>query len=113
MKNLPFGLIATLLLLSFCQEKKDDSSGLSQEANLRINYYTVSCTGEMTGNCLLIQEDEKIGTDEWTYFYFEDGIEGFEFESGYIYDLLVNKSYNESPLADGSSVNYELVSNVV
>ncbi len=79
------------------------------EIKLRINSYTVACVGEMEGNCLLVQEGEKIGSEDWEYFYYIDSIVGFDYEPGYIYDLLVAKRDIPNPPADGSSYQYELV----
>ncbi len=79
------------------------------EIQLRVNSYTVDCVGEMEGTCLLIQEGENIGTEDWEYFYYVNSIEGFEYEPGYIYDLIVVKRNIPNPPADGSSYKYELV----
>ena len=76
---------------------------------LRVNSYTVECYGEMDGNCLLVQEGDKIGTEDWDYFYYEDSIVGFDYEPGYMYDLIVRKIRIEDPPQDGSSIRYELI----
>jgi|SRR5690606_30438872 len=85
------------------------ASGDFSEMQLRVNSYTVDCVGEMEGTCLLVQEGEDIGTEDWEYFYYVDSIEGFEYEPGYIYDLLVRKRNVPNPPADGSAYSYELV----
>ncbi|MGJ8685110.1 MAG: DUF4377 domain-containing protein [Nonlabens sp.] len=54
----------------------------------------------------LTQEGSQLDTDDWSYFY--DGIEGFTYEPGYIYDLSINKSPINNPLADQGSVKYRL-----
>lgn len=79
------------------------------EIHLRVNSYTVDCVGEMEGNCLLVQEGDNIGSEEWEYFYYEDSIIGFNYEPGYIYDLVVQKKEISNPPQDGSSYQYELV----
>lgn len=81
----------------------------NNQMDLRVNSYTVSCVGEMEGNCLLVQEGDKIGSDDWEYFYYEDDIVGFDYEPGFIYDLVVVKKNIENPPADASSFTYELV----
>ncbi len=81
----------------------------TNKVNMMVNSYTVDCIGEMEGTCLLVQEGDMIGTGNWEYFYFVDSIEGFKYETGFIYALEVKKTEIENPPADGSSVRYELV----
>lgn len=77
--------------------------------SLRVNSFTVECVGEMEGNCLLVQEGDEIGTDNWENFYYEDDIVGFNYEPGYIYDLLVKKTTFKNPPMDSSAIKYHLV----
>lgn len=79
------------------------------EIKMRINSHTVECVGEAEGNCLLVQEGDQIGTDDWELFYYEDSILGFNYEPGYIYNIIVKKTPLENPPMDGSSIVYELV----
>ncbi len=106
LKSLLFSASMGLLLISCGEETNDDNSF---EVNMRVNYYTVTCTGVAEGSCLLIQEGDMIGTDDWNYFYFENSIKGFNYQSGFIYDLKVKKTRIENPPADGSSIEYELI----
>ncbi len=76
---------------------------------MMVNSYTVKCIGEMEGTCLLVQEGNMIGTENWEYFYFMDSIEGFNYEPGFVYALEVKKTEIENPPADVSSTKYELV----
>lgn len=85
------------------------NTGAVSEANMRVNSYTIECVGEMEGICMLVQEGDKIGTEDWEYFYYIDSIEGFTYEPGFIYDLLVKKIPVDDPPMDGSSIKYELV----
>ena len=77
--------------------------------DMMVNSYTEECVGEMEGNCLLVQEGDQIGTDDWSLFYYEDSIEGFDYEPGYIYHLKVKKKKIKNPPMDGSSISYRLV----
>ena len=77
--------------------------------NMMVNSYTVNCVGEMEGTCLLVQEGNMIGTENWENFYFVDGIEGFNYEPGFVYGLKVKKTEIKNPPAGGSSIRYELV----
>ena len=51
---------------------------------LRIKDHLVECEGFQVGHCLLVQKE---GSDDWVYFY--DQIEGFEYEWGNDYEILV------------------------
>jgi len=62
-----------------------------------------NCIGVGPQSCMLVKENPE---DEWTFFY--DQIEGFEYEEGYTYELLVNKIPVANPPADASSIRYKL-----
>ena len=64
----------------------------------------VDCVGVAPMKCLLVRENAD---GEYTYFY--DAIEGFQWEAGFEYELLVAVSEVENPPADGSSLRYELI----
>ncbi len=99
-------MLFTLVLSLSCTN--NDDAGI-EEVRLRINSFTVDCEGVQIGKCLLIQEGDKIGTEDWEYFYFENSIDGFTFEPDFIYEILVRKTRIEDPPADGSSIRYALV----
>lgn len=81
----------------------------TEAINMRVNSYTVDCVGEVRGTCLLVQEGDMIGTENWVNFYYYDGIIGFTYIPGYVYGLTVKKTEVENPQAGGSSIRYELV----
>ncbi len=56
------------------------------------------------GFSLIVQQDDKIWSNDWSCF--ENNIAGFEFESGHVYDLEVEKKQIENPLMDRSNVAY-------
>ncbi len=56
------------------------------------------CTGEGEMECLIVNGE-----------YFYDSIDGFEFESGYSYELIVERTERESVPADASVYEYRLV----
>lgn len=107
------GYILTALLLFACQSAEhsnysENSMNLKEnEKMLLINSLRVPCTGVAARQCLQVKED-NVDT-EWTSFFNE--IEGFDFEEGYMYRLIVKEEgfpLNEVP-ADGSSIKYTLV----
>lgn len=61
------------------------------------------CVGVGPQSCMLVKENLN---DEWTYFYSQ--IEGFTYESGYTYELLVDEIPVANPAADASSIRYVL-----
>lgn len=56
-------------------------------------------------DCMLVKEE---GEDEYRPLGFS-GIAGFEYEKGYMYELLLKKTVLANPPADGSNVTYELI----
>ena len=102
--------ILSSTLLFFCalncseMDTLDEENYLPQGTLIRVNSYTVICEGFITMKCLLVQQDEKIGTEEWDYVY--ETIEGFDYEEGYRYDLDVKINTVENPPAYASSLRY-------
>lgn len=81
--------------------------GKTELVDMRVNHYRQTAIGEGPVLVYLMQEEDDIGNDDWSYLY--DGVEGFNFEPGYIYDLKVRKIDIDNPPADGSSLQYILV----
>ena len=61
------------------------------------------CTGVGPQKCMLIRETPD---EAWRNFY--DQIEGFTYEKGYTYKLLVSVTRVDNPPADASSLKYTL-----
>ena len=55
----------------------DEENYLAQSTLIRFNSHTVTREGFITMQSLLVQQDEKIGTEKWDYFY--ETIEGFDY----------------------------------
>jgi len=74
-----------------------------------VNSLKVSCTGVAPMKCLQVQKNETIKKGKWQNFY--GNIEGFKFETGYIYKLSVTEEKIDPAQvpADGSSIKYTLV----
>ncbi len=62
------------------------------------------CMGVAPQLCLLVKENPE---DEYSLFY--STIEGFEFEPGFEYELLVNKQTVPNPPADASAFRWTLI----
>lgn len=72
-----------------------------------INSRKVDCTGVSPMKCLEIQKNKN--SNKWELFY--DNINGFDFEEGYLYKIVVKeiKKTTKNLPADASSIEYELV----
>lgn len=97
-------LLITIGILFSCS---NDDGNESQTIDMRINHY--QNTGMAVGPVLtlLVQEDDAIGTNNWSKFY--TNIEGFNYVPGKIYNLSVMVEQINNPPADGSSLKYTLL----
>lgn len=84
-----------------------DDDNQNKTIAMRINHF--QSTGMAVGPVLtlLVQKGDSIGTDSWTKFY--SNIQGFNYEPGTIYNLLVKAEPIDNPPLDGSSVEYTLI----
>lgn len=72
-----------------------------------INSSKKDCTGVGPMSCLQIQKGKNIDPNAWELFY--SGIEGFEYQPGFIYQIEVSVSDRAEPIpADASSKIYKL-----
>jgi len=94
-------LFSTLVFLSLasCANKMPYTS---DDLQLKVAHYRVPCQGEGVQLCYLISK--KGGETEFFY----DSIEGFEYEWGYNYEIVVEKIKIEEPMADASAFRYRL-----
>lgn len=94
----------SILLFTACSSQRNHSF---DSTNLRVNHYQQTAIGLNPQLVLLVQEDEEIGGDSWTYHF--DEIEGFDFEPGFIYNLRVKKTSLQDPPQDASAIQYKLL----
>lgn len=76
---------------------------LISQTKMYVNYSKADCTGITKAKCLQIRFDEE---SNWQNFY--GSIDGFNYEEGYVYEILTDKISIDNPPADGSSVKYIL-----
>jgi heat shock protein HslJ len=99
--NLPITLLAlATVALAGC----GPFGGGPVEKTVYVGPYQVDCVGVAPQKCLLVKEKAQ---DDWTMYY--DQIQGFEYEEGYEYELLVREDKIENPPADASSIRWTLV----
>ena len=94
---------AGLLMLSLaaCAGASPQQSK-AKEMKLKIMHYKVPCMGESLQLCYLVSKNDG----EPEYFY--DAIEGFEYQWGYNYEIVVEQVEVKQPMADASSFSYRL-----
>lgn len=81
---------------------------LRTEIILRVKENKIGCSGhEGQTECYLVQQGDYINSNTWQYFY--DQIEGFEYEPGFVYKLLVAKEPVKNPPIDASNIKYILI----
>jgi len=98
-------LLAALFMLAgaaltACETEPD----ITNQKTIYVSPDLVDCVGVAPQKCLLIKENPD---DEWSLFY--DQIEGFDFEEGYEYELIVEVQVVDEPPQDGSMLMTSLV----
>ncbi len=86
-----------------------DNGGDNNETNenvktLFVDSKMATCTGVGLRTCLRVRES---ASQDWELFY--DRIEGFDYESGFAYELKVKEEKVENPPADASSIKTTLI----
>ncbi len=93
-----FSTLAFVSLTGCANKMPHTSDGLQW----KILHYRIPCQGEGVQLCYLVSRNGG----ETEFFY--DQIEGFEYEWGYNYEIVVEKLKVEAPMADASSFSYRL-----
>lgn len=102
MIKLYFACLIGLLSLNACNTTQNLGK---DEVLMYIAAEQVDCVGVVPMKCLQVKESKD---DNWTYFY--SAIDGFSYESGYEYELLIKKTKVSDPVpADASSIQYHLI----
>jgi hypothetical protein len=92
---------APVLLYTAC----DDTTGPDGELfQLEVAAQTVSCQGEAVQQCYLVRQSSS---EDWGNFYAP--IEGFDYEPGYEYKILVLRVRLADPPMDGADSVYRLI----
>lgn len=104
MKQLLLVVLTFLLVTAACTSKPGPD-----EYIYWVNSLKVPCVGVAPTHCLQVYKGDILDPTEWKFFH--ASIEGFEFEPGYIYKLLVKEEeLDEAQVpADASSIAYTLV----
>ncbi|MCH4822877.1 DUF4377 domain-containing protein [Gramella lutea] len=100
-------ILSMFLLTGSACSFKGGPIGNVEIVELRVNHFKQTAIGLIPQLVLQIQEEEEIGTDNWSFWY--DEIVRFDFEPGYVYDLKVRKIEVENPPQDESSIKYIMI----
>ncbi len=90
-----------VLLLAGCDQL--ETGGGAKKKTVYVGPEMVDCEAESPRTCFLVKE---IPDEQWRVWY--DAIEGFQFEPGYEYELIVSENEVEDPATDGASVIWTL-----
>jgi heat shock protein HslJ len=83
------------------------NTGVAVEKTIYIGPNLVDCVGVAPQKCMQVKENSE---DDYSMFY--NQIEGFDYEEGYEYELVVREEKVENPPADASSLKWTLVEEV-
>lgn len=110
MKNLFLAMVAVVTSFVSCttaQMGTRDKPIAQQGVRMTVASEKKACTGVGKMECMMVKENNAT---EWSLFY--SGIEGFNYQPGFEYVLLVEKIPVANPPADGSSIKYRLLKEV-
>lgn len=79
-----FPLIFFITITVSCSKEENKTTQI-EGTLIRVNHNKEDCVGLIEQECFLVQQEDAIGSDNWTFFY--DDIVGFTFIAGFIYDL--------------------------
>ena len=96
------------LIITTASWSKEENNTLQIEGTLiRVNHYKKDCVGLIEQECFLVQQEDAIGCDNWSFFY--DDIIGFTFIDGFIYDLHVKIEARNPIPQDIGKYRYTLI----
>jgi heat shock protein HslJ len=102
-------ILAVLFFMVSCGTHKVHKTNKSNEYIYWVNSAKVPCEGVGAMQCLKVQKGDTLNSEEWQLFY--STIDGFDYQPGYIYKLIVReeKIEKEKVPADASSIKFKLV----
>lgn len=93
-----FAIIFISSVFFSCQENQNEILELRVNNHKEIGYGFIG-----PRSLYMVQIEEEIGGEEWSRTF---GIEDFDYEWGYTYDILVAKKYYKEELMDAPSFRY-------
>ncbi len=101
-----FPLIFFITITVSCSKEENKTTQI-EGTLIRVNHYKEDCVGLIEQECFLVQQEDAIGSDNWTFFY--DDIVGFTFIAGFIYDLDVKIEERNPIPQDIGKYSYTLI----
>ena len=101
-----FPLIFFITITVSCSKEENKTTQI-EGTLIRVNHYKEDCVGLIEQECFLVQQEDAIGSDNWTFFY--DDIVGFTFIAGFIYDLDVKIEERNPIPQDIGKYRYTLI----
>jgi heat shock protein HslJ len=102
-------IFSSLILgMTSCKTAGQKNTKNTVEKTFWINSAKLPCQGVGPMSCLQVQDGEKIEDGRWQNFFSD--IEGFDYEPGYVYKVVVAVEQLPPPIpADASNLRYSLV----
>lgn len=104
-----FAAALSIVIMVSCATK----SGAQKEniERLEINSELIDCMGVAPMKCMQVKYLDRTGDDKENWNTMYGGIEGFEYEPGYVYVIEVEKEVLDPKTvpADASTIRYKLV----
>jgi len=102
-------ILVVLFFMVSCATHNANKASKSNEYIYWVNSAKVPCKGVSAMQCLKVQKGDTLNSGEWQLFY--STIEGFYYQPGYIYKLIVSeeKIEKEKVSADASPIKFKLV----
>lgn len=103
--------LVKLLAKTKLSNEEQSNAGKGVERTIYIGAETKPCQlGEMQAECMQVKWTK--GQKDWENFGQTTNIEGFAYEKGYEYELVIHETKVDNPAADASSIKYKLVKEV-
>lgn len=113
-----FVLFISLITIGCARIENNHESGNAEIGDISLqsneNIYWVNslkydCVGVGPMQCLQIQKGKELKPNDWTLFY--SSINGFEYEQGYVYKIVVKEEAipSEHVPTNGASIKYSLI----
>ncbi|MGL4331512.1 MAG: DUF4377 domain-containing protein [Bacteroidales bacterium] len=107
--KLLFAAALSMVIIASCATK--NSTQKENIERMEINSQLIDCMGVAPMKCMQVKYLDRTGEDKENWNTMYGGIEGFEYEPGYVYVLEVEKEVLDPKTvpADASTIRYKLV----
>lgn len=103
-RGIAFILLLPLFLLLSCEKNTEEEGVWKEQWLVGPSLIHITNWAEASGDYL---EIKKVGSDTWTVY--PNAVEGFDYEEGYEYEILVKGRMTPKPVIDRPSELYSLI----